>query len=519
LKKTTKLPYRISFFTRFRIGIGLILGLRIRDYRSAVRFMNHRFAGLPLSIRLVKLAIWGLKMSFIEIPNSSPWFSFPRNVSNTSHWLKDGNPYENYPWSQGEITVPQNVEVVVVGAGFGGSCVAYHWSKIGNGKLLLLDQSLPASGAAGRNAGFLTAAGGSYHGYYVYEPVRAYASKIRPELTDEQLDSIAKGFSDAYLKALTESVLGIHATIDSNAIECDLKNRGGFILSDKDDASRVQRALDLGAELGWKGWRRIEAKEVEKEIGIVGDNFAGLQEGTSTWNPARWVWGLIEVALRSDNVELYTDTKVLSVEPNANGYMVTTNRGTIFAKKVVNATEANTSEVFGKFLPGNDYELIRTHKSQAMYASDIVDGMAKGKAICLPLGWFHGQESGFLFGSDNHRVPASHANKNDPSRFVSMYMSATATQTWAPQKFRVIREWTGCVGQAPDKFPVVGALSDPGVFMLGGFAGAGSAISYGAALEIVEQITGNIREESLWNKELFGVKRFLKTDSYGQSFI
>jgi hypothetical protein len=55
--------------------------------------------------------------------------------------------------------------------------------------------------------------------------------------------------------------------------------------------------------------------------------------------------------------------------------------------------------------------------------------------------------------------------------------------------------------------------------MLGGFAGAGSAISYGAALEIVEQITGNIREESLWNKELFGVKRFLKTDSYGQSFI
>jgi glycine/D-amino acid oxidase-like deaminating enzyme len=519
LKKTTKLPYRISFFTRFRIGIGLILGLRIRDYRSAVRFMNHRFAGLPLSIRLVKLAIWGLKMSFIEIPNSSRWFSFPRNVSNTSHWLKDGNPYENYPWSQGEITVPQNVEVVVVGAGFGGSCVAYHWSKIGNGKLLLLDQSLPASGAAGRNAGFLTAAGGSYHGYYVYEPVRAYASKIRPELTDEQLDSIAKGFSDAYLKALTESVLGIHATIDSNAIECDLKNRGGFILSDKDDASRVQRALDLGAELGWKGWRRIEAKEVEKEIGIVGDNFAGLQEGTSTWNPARWVWGLIEVALRSDNVELYTDTKVLSVEPNANGYIVTTNRGTIFAKKVVNATEANTSEVFGKFLPGNDYELIRTHKSQAMYASDIVDGMAKGKAICLPLGWFHGKESGFLFGSDNHRVPASHANKNDPSRFVSMYMSATTTQTWAPQKFRVIREWTGCVGQAPDKFPVVGALSDPGVFMLGGFAGAGSAISYGAALEIVEQITGKIRQESLWNQDLFGVNRFLKTDTYGQSFV
>ena len=519
MKITSDVTHRVSLLNRLRVGIGLILGLRIRDYRSAVRFMNHRFIGLPLFIRLIKLALWGLKMCFIEIPNSSPWFSFQRKVSNTSHWLKDGNPYENYPWSQGEINLPKSVEVVVVGAGFGGSCTAYHWSKIGSGKLLLLDQSLPASGAAGRNAGFLTAAGGSYHGYYVYEPVRAYASTVRPELNDEQLDSIAKGFSDTYLKALTESVLGIHATINSNAIECDLKNRGGFILSDKDDAPRVQRALTLGAELGWKGWRRIEADEVEKETGIVGDNFAGLQEGTSTWNPARWVWGLIEVALRSDNVELYTDTKVLSVEPNVNGYLVTTSRGTILAKKVVNATEANTSDVFGKFLPGDDSELIRTHKSQAMYASDISHGMPKGKAICLPLGWFHGQEGGFLFGSDNHRVPASHANKNDPSRFVSMYMSATATQTWAPHKFRVIREWTGCVGQAPDKFPVVGALTDPGVFMLGGFAGAGSAISYGAALEIVEQIIGKARPESLWNQDLFSVNRFLKTDIYGQSFI
>ena len=55
--------------------------------------------------------------------------------------------------------------------------------------------------------------------------------------------------------------------------------------------------------------------------------------------------------------------------------------------------------------------------------------------------------------------------------------------------------------------------------MLGGFAGAGSAISYGAALEIVEQIIGEARPESLWNLDLFSVNRFLKTDIYGQSFI
>lgn len=511
--------HRIPLHIRLRIGIGTISGLRIREYRSAVRFMNHRFAGELLFIRLVKLAVWGIKMCFIEIPNASPWFSFSRTVSRTSYWLKDGNPYENYPWSHGDITIPSNVEVVVVGAGFGGSCVAYHWSRMGSGKLLLLDQSFPASGAAGRNAGFLTAAGGSYHGYYVYEPVRAYAATIRPELSDEQLDSIASGFSDTYLRALTESVKGIHHTINSNGIECDLKNRGGFIISDKEDASRVQRALDLGVELGWKGWRRIEAEEVEKETGIIGDNFAGFQEGTSTWNPAKWVWGLIEVALQNRDIELFTETKVVSVEPHVSGFIVTTNRGTIFAKKVVNATEANTSEVFGKFLPANDYELIRTHKSQAMLASSVGAEIPNGKAICLPLGWFHGRSDEFLFGSDNHRVPASHANKNDPSRFVSMYMSALTTKTWAPQKFSVTREWTGCVGQAPDKFPVVGALTAPGVFMLGGFAGAGSAISYGAALEIVEQMIGSTRKDSLWNQDLFGINRFLEKHTYGQSFL
>ena len=518
MTQTTK-PQDISLTRRLYIGFTLILGLRIRDYRSAIRFMNHRFAGKPIIVKIYLLSIWGLKMSFVDIPNASPWFSIHKDISNVPHWLKDGNPFENYPWDQEKASLPKSVDVVVVGAGFGGACVAYHWSKIGTGKLLLLDRASPASGAAGRNAGFLTAAGGSYHGYYVFEPVRAFAKEVRPTLNDLELDAIATGFCDAYLRALTESVEGIHATIKSESIDCDLQKKGAVILSDKEDAPRLQRALDLGTALGWDGWDRIEANEVENQTGIKGQNFAGLQKGTSTWNPARWVWGLIRIAIKSENVELFSETNVIDIVPNEDGFIVKTNRGNIFASKVVNATEANTSKIFGKFFPANKFDLIRTHKCQAMYGTSVIDGMPKEKAICLPLGWFHGRESGFLFGSDNHRVPITFENANDPSRFVTMYMSAETIRTWPNRNFQVTREWTGCVGQTPDKFPLIGALVDPNVFMLGGFAGAGSAISFGAALEIVESIIGMSRKKSLWAREIFGLDRFLATETYGNQFL
>lgn len=509
---------RVAPRRRLRVALDLLLGIRARDVRSGIRFMNMRFAGLPLPQRLGALARWTTEMAWGRIPEARQWFAIDPGVSRTPFWLREGNPWEGHPWRDGEAQLPAQADVVVVGAGFGGASVAYHWSQQARGRLVLLERQAPAAGAAGRNAGFLTAAGGSYHGYYVYEPVRAHAAAVRPELDSAALDAIASGFSDSYVRALAESVAEIHETIAREGIECDVRRQGALVLADELDAPRVEAALELGAELGWEEWRRVEPDEVQRLTGIAGSDFAGLQEGTSTWHPARWVWGLVGAAITTGKVGLFTRTHVTRVSPEADGYRVVTNRGSIRARCVVNATEAHTRGVFADYLPGNDPELIRTHKSQAMYAAGGPTEMIPGRAICLPLGWFHPRQVGFMFGSDNVRVPASQATENAPSRFVTSFMCSEAIKLWPPRPFRVLHEWTGTVGQAPDKFPVVGPLMSPGVFMLGGFAGAGSAISFGAGREIVEQILGTPRPDSPWLPDLFGVARFAAPEGYGTRF-
>ena len=393
------------------------------------------------------------------------------------------------------------------------------WALHGKGRLVLLDRAAPAEGAAGRNAGFLTAAGGSYHGYYIYEPVRAYASDARPELSAAQLDDICMGYSDAYLRALTKSLEAIHATIAREGIECELDRRGCVILSDSDDAPRLRKALDVGAAFGWPAWHRVEAPEVEELTGIHGTDFAGFQGGTSTWNPAKWVWGLVRAALANDDVELYSNVEVTRVEPAGDRFLVQTTRGIINAAQVVNATESNTAAVFAPYLPGGNVDLVRAHKSQAMFAEGGSPAMPVGRAVCLPLGWFHPRVHGFAYGTDNHRVPLRQSGWNDPSRFVTMYMSAETISQWPDARFTVLREWTGTVGQAPDKAPIVGVMNRPGIYMLGGFAGAGSAISFGAGLHIARQLMGESTEDSPWPSDLFGLSRFEQPYRYGARFL
>ena len=352
----------------------------------------------------------------------------------------------------------------------------------------------------------------------MYEPVRAYVAATRPELDAAALDRIAGGFAGAYVDALAESVDAIHETIARERIDCDVRRLGALVLADDVDAPRVEAALALGARLGWKGWRRIEPDEVTHQTGIAAPHFGGFQEGTSTWHPARWVWGLIDAALARGERRALHRTTVTAVVPDGDAYRVVTDRGTIRARHVVNATEAHTNAVFADFLPGKDRDLVRTHKSQAMYASGRPAAMQPGRAICLPLGWFHPRDEGFLFGSDNVRVPESEAAANEPSRFVTSFMCAEATRLWPPTPFEVRHEWTGTVGQAPDKFPIVGPLVDPGIFMLGGFAGAGAAISFGAGRELVEQMLDRPRADSPWQQDLFSVARFASPQTYGNRF-
>ena len=119
-----------------------------------------------------------------EIPDALQRTRFVEPVSKTPIWLGGPDPFENYPFShQPEAKLPDAVDVAVIGAGLVGSGAAYHWSKMGNTKLIVLEQNGVASGSAGRNQGLVVM---GRHFYMVYETVNSYLKRKHPEMSAEQ---------------------------------------------------------------------------------------------------------------------------------------------------------------------------------------------------------------------------------------------------------------------------------------------------------------------------------------------
>src|SRR5205823_12979943 len=127
-----------------------------------------------------RFTIWALDLMLVRIYRTRQWATFASPVSRTPIWLASGNPLENYPFRDApHSTLPPEAEVVVIGAGLIGGALAYHWSKLGNASMVVIEAYDVADGAAGRNEGLVVM--GRYY-YYVHKTVLAYLNRERTEL-------------------------------------------------------------------------------------------------------------------------------------------------------------------------------------------------------------------------------------------------------------------------------------------------------------------------------------------------
>ena len=172
-------PARDSTFGRLKAASGVIRSARMRDVRSAKRLMRWRFGSRPLPLQVTGVTRWAGTTVWRTIPTAQEWVTVSPWVSRTPYWVRDGNPLGGHPWVENpQAQLPATADVVVVGAGFGGACLAYHWASRASGSLVVLEKDDPASGAAGRNGGFCAPAGW-YPGSYVYHSLeRRFAESV-----------------------------------------------------------------------------------------------------------------------------------------------------------------------------------------------------------------------------------------------------------------------------------------------------------------------------------------------------
>ena len=165
---------------RLLLVLNLLLSMRRHEFRAARTWINTMYPGKKLMRRLLLFFKWSVETMWRTIPNAKDRVQFKNPVSRTPVWLRDKNPLENHPWKDStDLKIPESAEVVVIGAGFTGAGAAYHWSKHGKDKMVILEMNEAASGSGGRNAGVVTM--GRYY-YYVHSTVLKNLEKSRPDL-------------------------------------------------------------------------------------------------------------------------------------------------------------------------------------------------------------------------------------------------------------------------------------------------------------------------------------------------
>lgn len=466
---------------RFGVALGLLAGLRRHDFAAAQSFMLRIFPSDRQITRLVKFVRWTLEQMFIVIPDALTTSTFAHSVSTTSVWLSSNNPVANLPWSDDPDTpLPRECEVVVVGAGFTGAACAYHWSRESGGDMSVLEMNEASSGASGRNEGLVVM--GRFYAM-VKKTVDRHLEQARSDLAPEQRDLLASKFASAYSKSAYKNADLIEQTVRNEGFECDYV-RAGYI-SGSDDAAELAKSVRLGRQAGFDDYTTIAAEEAKILGGIKLDAPASFSQGTASWHPAKWVWSLLTVAIKSDNVNLFTHTKALGIKDMGDYYDVLTDRGVIKARHVVNATESYTSMLHPE-LRG----VLNPLQTQAAFAEGGPESIKPGVGLSAGVAFFGRTEDGVLFGSDGTLIPYDQAGRNRPSRFITKFLIGEVNRYFGQSDMRVTREWSCTAGFTKDEFPIVGLLDEKRQYIIGGMCGSGSAVHFNGARHVVQQILG-----------------------------
>ena len=242
-----------------------------------------------------------------------------RSIANVSHvpfWLD--NPARPAP--EPELTRDISTDLLVIGAGFTGLWTAL-LAKEDNlsREVVLLEAGEVATGASGRNGGFMDAS-----------------------ITHGLQNGLARWPQDfpALLALGMKNLDEIEATIQRLGIKCDYLRSGDIAM-----ASEPYQVEDLHAEMEVSARYQIRSEFYDRERvrDIVNSPFfiAGLNypDHAALVNPAQLAWGLRKACLDL-GVQLYEQSPVTKLDEERNRVTAHTKHGSVSAPRVALATNA-----------------------------------------------------------------------------------------------------------------------------------------------------------------------------------
>lgn len=235
------------------------------------------------------------------------------------YWWEDAGR----PAAPPEVPLPDEVDVLVIGAGLTGLSAARVLARKGR-SVLVLDALAPGEGASSRNGGMI----GGGHRLSIDQLAAQFGSGTARDLLFEAHCASR----DHCLQVMAE-----------DAIDCDHAETGrfrGFWTRAEYDAAgraldRLKALIPLEAHMVPEAEQRAEVGTDLYSGGTVYSSHGGL-------NPAKWVGGLLRAAQRA-GATVQGQTPVTALSRGRVGHRASTPRGEVRAAEVLVATNGYTA--------------------------------------------------------------------------------------------------------------------------------------------------------------------------------
>ena len=266
-----------------------------------------------------------------------------KSAVNHSYWLDTVPQRAPFPTLKADISA----DIAIIGGGFVGLWSALNArERFPDAKIVILEGDQCGAAASGRNGGFC--APSISHGI----------SNAKARWPEE---------AESLVRLGRENLDGLEADLNNYGIDAEFERKGKLNLAAKPWQVDSLRAMQQSyREFG------VEAQYLDPSdlTGFLNSPayLAGLFEPNyATVNPMKIVEGLCSVTAKS-GTEIYENSRVNDLKNQANSILLTTDNGSVIAKKVIVGTNAAVPiirQLKSKVIPIFDYTLVTEPLSQS----------------------------------------------------------------------------------------------------------------------------------------------------------
>jgi sarcosine oxidase subunit beta len=364
------------------------------------------------------------------------------------------------------------VDLAIIGGGIMGLATAYELSRLGFSDVVLLEAHHLGWGASGRNGGGVR---------------QQWSTELNIRLMQEAVE-ICRGFAQE---------LGINIWMRQGGYLFLAKSEGQLQRMEK--AIRLQNQCDVPTRL--LDMREAQAIVPEIDPGpFVGAAYNPTDAIVFPWP---FLWGYAQAAGKR-GVEIHTETPVTSLQHDDHGFVLTTRKGTLRAKRVFAATGAFSPQLaaqVGVTLPTwpDRHEILSTEGLKP-FLGPMVSVLDTGL-------YFSQSLRGELVGGITLPEPRQSAvDLRSSLGFLEAMARGMLEVMPRLGHVKVVRQWAGPYDMSPDGNPLCGpAPGLPGLFLCCGFVGHGFMMAPVVARHYARLLLGQGRHDlfSAWRPDRF----------------